>query len=128
MYYLKRIILLSLIVFVMVRTSFGGDSTETAPSVKTIYPSMITDRRVNICASIISNNGSVISRGFAVANTGSVPAPSSRDQIKYVGHDENDNYCITLRLYPGMNYTVWAYISTKDKTIYGNPVYFTTKP
>lgn len=123
-----KIILLFLIVFVKVGTSFGGDTTKTAPSVKTIYPSYITDRRVNICASISSNDGSIISRGFAVTSTGSVPAPSSRDHVKYEGHDVNDNYCITLRLYPGLNYTVWAYISTKNRTFYGNPVYFTTRP
>ena len=120
-----RIVLLILIVFVMIGTSFGRDSTKNTPTVKTFYPGYITDRRANICASISSNDGSVISRGFAIRKTDS---REREGHLEYRDRNVNDHYCIVLRLYPGISYTVRAYICTKNETIYGNPVFFKTMP
>jgi len=122
-----KIIVLFLIAYLLVGTSFGGDSTKTTPSVITIYPSFITDKRANICALITSKDSSVISQGFAVKRIESVGGPSTLEyDWKYDGHDVN--YCMVLRLYPGFSYTVRAFICTRKGTIYGNPVFFTTKP
>lgn len=118
-----KIILLFLIVFVLVGTSFGGDTKYITPSVKTIYPSYVTDKRANLCALISSNDGSVISRGFAIRESDGTKEPEGRLECR----DRVDNYCLVLRIKPGLKYTVRAYICTANGTFYGNLVTFTAK-